>query len=207
MDIVLLQEPTADEHVAWMRRCLELARHALSAINPPVGTVLVKTDKPLGQGMEATRTRHDITCHAEIKAIPDALQRADANEIRGSTLYATHEPCLMCAYVIRHYQVDRVVVGVTVASVGGFSSAYPRQRAEDIASWQILRKSCRAYAKKPAGPFPGSTNAKRGKRVSRGPVMPARPGTRQHRQLPGSGCPSPSQPDRAARRRTRELTL
>jgi tRNA(adenine34) deaminase len=155
MEPVPPQQPVAEEHVAWMRRCLELARQALAAGNPPVGAVLVSAGKAIGEGMEATRTRRDITCHAEIEAIRDALQRVDAHELRGSTLYSTHEPCLMCAYVIRHYQVGRVVVGATVPSVGGFSSAYPLLRAEDVATWAgppqivqgVLEADCRALSR------------------------------------------------------------
>jgi tRNA(Arg) A34 adenosine deaminase TadA len=135
MERVPPEGPAAEEHVAWMRRCLELARQALAAGNPPVGAVLVSAGKAIGEGMEATRTRRDITCHAEIEAIRDALQRADGHELRGSTLYSTHEPCLMCAYVIRHYQVSQVIIGTTVPSVGGYSSAYPLLTAADIPVW------------------------------------------------------------------------
>jgi tRNA(adenine34) deaminase len=155
MERVPPEGPAAEEHVAWMRRCLELARQAHAAGNPPVGAVLVSAGKAIGEGMEATRTQGDITCHAEIEAIRDALLRVSVDEIRGSTLYSTHEPCVMCAYVIRHYQVGRVVVGVTVPSVGGFSSPYPLLRAEDVATWAgppqivqgVLEEACRALSR------------------------------------------------------------
>ena len=101
-----------------------------------------------------------MTCHAEIEAIRDAVQKHGAGAVRDATLYSTHEPCLMCAYVIRHHQVSRVVVGATVPAVGGFSSAYPLLTAGDIAIWSdppqivegVLREACqalsRAYARK-----------------------------------------------------------
>jgi tRNA(adenine34) deaminase len=149
-----------EEHERWMRHCLELGKQALQRGNPPVGSVLVKAGVLIGEGAEAGRSKNDITCHAEIEAVRDAIQKGGAGAVRGATLYSTHEPCLMCAYVIRHHRVSRVVVGTTVPAVGGFSSAYPLLTATDIAIWPdpphivegVLREACqalsRAYAQK-----------------------------------------------------------
>ncbi len=149
-----------EEHEKWMRDCLALGKEALEGGNPPVGSVLIKAGVLLGEGAEAGRAKNDITCHAEIEAIRDAIRKHGAGAIRGATLYSTHEPCLMCAYVIRHHQVSRVVVGTTVPAVGGFSSAYPLLTAADIPIWSppphivegVLGEACRAlsqeYARK-----------------------------------------------------------
>jgi tRNA(Arg) A34 adenosine deaminase TadA len=123
------------EHEKWMRRCLELGERALAAGDPPVGALLVKAGVPIGEGLEAARSNNDVTCHAEIEAIRAAVQRAGVEAVRGATLYTTHEPCLMCSYVIRHYRVSQVVIGTTVPAVGGFSSAYPLLTATDIPVW------------------------------------------------------------------------
>ena len=131
-----MQEPgRMEEHEKWMRRCLELGKQALRAGNPPVGALLVKAGEIIGEGIEAAKSKNDVTCHAEIEAIRDALQNGDATAVDGATLYTTHEPCLMCAYVIRHHRIARVVTGTTVPAVGGFSSAYPLLTAEDITIW------------------------------------------------------------------------
>ena len=86
-----------EEHEKWMRKCLELGKQALQGGKPPVGSVLVKAGQPVGEGAEAGRSKNDITCHAEIEAIRDAVQNYGASAVRGATLYSTHEPCLMCA--------------------------------------------------------------------------------------------------------------
>ena len=41
-----------------------------------------------------------------------------------STLYTTHEPCIMCSYLIRHHRIPWVVYGVSVQHVGGVTSQY-----------------------------------------------------------------------------------
>ncbi len=151
-----MEEPVQmEEHEKWIRACLELARQALAWGNPPVGSVIVKDGKRIGEGTEAGKSKRDITCHAEIEAIRNALKNAEVNDLRGCTLYSTHEPCLMCSYVIRHHQVGLVVVGMTVPAVGGFSSAYPLLTAQDIAIWSdpprvvegVLKEACQAVTR------------------------------------------------------------
>ena len=46
--------------------------------NPPVGSVIVKNDKIIGIGIEAGKTSNDITRHAEIEAIKDALKTSES---------------------------------------------------------------------------------------------------------------------------------
>ncbi len=139
---------------------MQLARLALAEGNPPVGSVIVKDGMLMGEGIEAGKSKKDITCHAEIEAIRDAMRKTDVNDLRGCILYSTHEPCLMCSYVIRHHRVSLVVVGMPVPEIGGFSSAYPLLTAQDIAIWSdppeivqgVLKEACEAlireYAQK-----------------------------------------------------------
>jgi len=47
----------------------------------------------------------------------------------------THEPCILCSYVIRHHRILRVVIQQAVAHIGGATSAYPILTANDIPIW------------------------------------------------------------------------
>ena len=70
----------------WMRRALELAAKGKGRVepNPPVGAVIVKDDKVVGEGFH----ERFGAPHAEVNAI------AAAGEARkGGTLYVTLEPC------------------------------------------------------------------------------------------------------------------
>ena len=70
----------------YMHRALELAREALgvSSPNPPVGAVVVKNGRIVGEG----HTLPPGQSHAEIVALRQAGEQA-----RGATLYTTLEPC------------------------------------------------------------------------------------------------------------------
>ncbi|HEY2802359.1 MAG TPA: bifunctional diaminohydroxyphosphoribosylaminopyrimidine deaminase/5-amino-6-(5-phosphoribosylamino)uracil reductase RibD [Actinomycetota bacterium] len=70
----------------WMLRALELAERGrgLVAPNPPVGAVVVRDDRAIGDGFH----RGPGTAHAEVVALGEAAVAA-----RGATLYTTLEPC------------------------------------------------------------------------------------------------------------------
>ncbi len=138
-----------------MSLCIELAKEALQTGNAPVGSIIVKEGIMLGQGIEAAKTKKDITFHAEIEAIRDSLTKNKLVDLNGCTLYSTHEPCLMCSYVIRHYKISLVVSGTSVPFIGGFSSPYPLLKIGDISIWTdppqiiegVLKEACQALSK------------------------------------------------------------
>lgn len=100
---------TLQQHRQWMRRALELARHAASREEVPVGAVLVRDGEALGEGWNQVITAADPTAHAEIVALRAAAARVNNYRIPGSTLYVTLEPCTMCAGAMIHARVERLV--------------------------------------------------------------------------------------------------
>ncbi len=118
----------------FLKRCEELAAIAAERQESPVGSVVVLGTKTLGEGIEAGKAKQDITCHAEVEAIRDAV-RNYGKDLSGATLYTTHEPCVLCSYVIRHHRIGRVVIKNAVQDIGGATSAYPILMASDIPIW------------------------------------------------------------------------
>lgn len=76
-----------DEH--WMTHAMALAARGigLTSPNPPVGAVLVKGGKLIGEGFH----RKVGGPHAEIEALRDAKKRGHAT--RGASAFVTLEPC------------------------------------------------------------------------------------------------------------------
>ena len=58
----------------WMQRALALAKQAASAGEVPVGAVLVRDGRVLGEGYNQPITGHDPTAHAEVVALRAAAQ-------------------------------------------------------------------------------------------------------------------------------------
>lgn len=118
----------------FMQRCRELAVVARERRESPVGSVVVVMGQTIGEGIEASKNRQDITCHAEVEAIREAVKN-HGQDLSGAVLYTTHEPCILCSYVIRHHRISRVVIEQEVAHIGGASSAYPILITENIPIW------------------------------------------------------------------------
>lgn len=119
----------------FMQRAIELGNNAMKLGNAPVGAVLVSNGEIVGEGLELGQTKNDITFHAEIEAIRDALKKPDTNKLTGTTLYTTHEPCLMCSYAIRHYQVEKIIYGLSVKDIGGHTSEFDILQTKTVSNW------------------------------------------------------------------------
>ncbi|MDG4594183.1 MAG: tRNA adenosine(34) deaminase TadA [Candidatus Contendobacter sp.] len=136
-----------DRH--WMRRALELAQRAADTGEVPVGAVLVRGDEVIGEGWNQPIGTRDPTAHAEVLALRAAAARVDNYRLVDSTLYATLEPCPMCAGALVHARVARVVFGAVDPRAGAagtvfdlLRSAALNHRAEVVGG--VLAEECAA---------------------------------------------------------------
>lgn len=105
-----------DEH--FMREALQLAAEGAALGEVPVGALLVGDGRVLGRGFNCPISTHDPSAHAEMVAIRAAARSLDNYRLPGSTLYVTLEPCAMCAGLIVHARVQRVVFGASEPRAG-----------------------------------------------------------------------------------------
>jgi tRNA(adenine34) deaminase len=124
-----------DEHQYWMKRCFELAHAAEKRGENPVGSLLVRHGALLAEATESTRAKRDVTAHAETEAIRLAVQTTQAGHLSDATLYTSREPCLLCAYVIRHYRISQVVYAERGGQRGSVHGTYPLLLTEQIETW------------------------------------------------------------------------
>jgi tRNA(adenine34) deaminase len=121
-----MQKNTVDirsrDDAAWMELALEQARLAAQADEVPVGALVIKDGEIVGQGHNRNLLDHDPTAHAEIVALRQAAQRLGNHRLGGCTLYATIEPCSMCAGALVHARVSRLVYGAGDPKAGAAGS-------------------------------------------------------------------------------------
>ena len=101
-----------------MRRALELADRAAASDEVPVGAVLVRDEKIIGEGWNSVISSADPSAHAEVLALRDAANRVDNYRLPGSTLYVTLEPCTMCAGLLIHARVAHLVFATREPKAG-----------------------------------------------------------------------------------------
>jgi len=112
----LIIDRSQDERV--MREALTLAAQGAALGEVPVGAVLVVDGEIVGRGFNCPISTHDPSAHAEMVAIRDAARNLQNYRLVGSTLYVTLEPCSMCAGLIVHSRIGRVVYGATEPKAG-----------------------------------------------------------------------------------------
>ena len=95
----------------YMRKALAEAEAAFESGEIPIGAVVVCKDRVISRGHNLTETLCDVTAHAEMQAITSAAAYLGGKYLSDCTLYATVEPCAMCAGAIGWAQVRRVVYG------------------------------------------------------------------------------------------------
>ncbi len=119
----------------YMHKCLQLAKEALNKQNPPVGAILVVNDKIIGEGIEAGKSSGDLTNHAEILAVRNAIENGYLKHLHKSIMYTTHEPCIMCSYLIRHHKIPHIIFGTSVEYIGGYTSKFKILNTIEVPKW------------------------------------------------------------------------
>lgn len=104
-------------------RSIELAVQAGSNGNRPFGAILVAADGTvLAEGCNEVASSGDVTAHAELVAIRNATDHGYAGQFSGSIMYASGEPCPMCAAACVWAGVSTIVFA---ASTKAFSRILP----------------------------------------------------------------------------------
>lgn len=114
--------PQSDEY--WMEKALTLAEKAQQQGEVPVGAIIVRDDKILGEGWNQPIISNDPTAHAEIQALRAASKKAENYRLPDATLYVTLEPCVMCAGAIVHARIKRLVFATNEPKTGAAGSCF-----------------------------------------------------------------------------------
>ncbi len=119
-----------DQH--FMQRAFELAQLAESHEEIPVGAVVVHQGKIIGEGYNQSIMSHDPSAHAEMIAIRQAGKRVNNYRLLDCTLYVTLEPCPMCAGLLVHSRIERIVYGTPDLKTGAAGSVFNLVSSEQL---------------------------------------------------------------------------
>src|SRR5688500_11542885 len=134
---------------AAMRLALDLARHAASIGEVPIGCVVVDdlNGGVIGRGYNRRETDHDPTAHAEILALRQAAAARGHWRLTDCTLVVTLEPCPMCGGALVNARVPRLVYGCDDPKAGAARTLYqlcsdPRLNHRMAVSYGVLADEC-----------------------------------------------------------------
>jgi len=115
------ERPAASDEF-WMEEALRAAQRALEAGEVPVGAVVVCAGRIIGRGWNRNLTNSDPTAHAEIVALREAGANLGNHRLGDCELFATIEPCAMCAGALVHARLKRLVYGADDPKAGAVRS-------------------------------------------------------------------------------------
>ena len=92
----------------FMQRAIELSIESINSGGGPFGSVIVKDNKIISEGMNRVTVNNDPTAHGEIVAIRLATKSLNNFNLKGCELYSSTEPCPMCLSAIYWARIDKV---------------------------------------------------------------------------------------------------
>jgi tRNA(adenine34) deaminase len=107
----------------FMGEALRQAARAYEAQETPIGAVIVLEGRIIARAFNQVELLKDATAHAEMLALTQAEEAMGDWRLNQCTLYATKEPCPMCAGAIVHVRLARVVYGASDPKAGAAGSA------------------------------------------------------------------------------------
>lgn len=105
-----------------MEEALRSAQRALQMGEVPVGAIVVCEEKIVGRGWNQNITSSDPTAHAEVMALREAGATVGNHRLAECELFATIEPCPMCAGALVHARIKRLIYGAADPKAGAVES-------------------------------------------------------------------------------------
>jgi tRNA(adenine34) deaminase len=134
-------------HDHFMQIALEEAQQALRENEVPIGAAIVCEGRVIARAHNQREQLHDPTAHAEMIAITQAAEARQSWRLDGCTLYATLEPCPMCAGAMILARIPILVYGASDPKAGAVHTLFrllddPRlnHRAEVVAG--VMAEPC-----------------------------------------------------------------
>lgn len=107
----------------FMKLAYNQALKAWNCGEVPVGAVIEFGGEVIAQAHNSVEGSRDPTAHAEVLAITQAAAKLGDWRLAGATLYATKEPCPMCAGACVMSRLKRVVYAVSDPKMGFLGGA------------------------------------------------------------------------------------
>lgn len=107
-----------------MSRALDAAREAGERGEIPVGALVARGEEIISVAANEREASGDPTAHAEILALRRAAAVIGSWRLTGCTLYATLEPCPMCAGAAHSARISRLVYATPDPKAGAAGTLY-----------------------------------------------------------------------------------
>lgn len=141
------------EHEYYLKRCIEISKHARESGNTPFGALLTDAEGNILLEQENVEiTEKKCTGHAETQLVERASVLYDRDFLWNCTLYSTAEPCAMCSGAIYWGNIGRVVYAMTEKDLLGLTGSDEQNPTFDLPCREVFAKGQKSI--EVIGPFP-----------------------------------------------------
>lgn len=141
------------DHIYYLRRAVELSKHARAVGNTPFGAVLVDAEGNIIEEQENIEITEKVcTGHAECSLAMKASHKYDKEFLWNCTLYSTAEPCAMCTGAIYWANIGTIVYGIEETELLRMTGSNEQNPTFSLPCREVLargQKDIKVY-----GPFP-----------------------------------------------------
>lgn len=130
--------------IDFLRAAIRAAQRARESGDQPFGAVLADSEgRILLEAENSICTEGDCTAHAETNLARMASQKFDSQFLETCTLYASTEPCAMCAGAIYWSGIGRVVFALGSARFGTLRGDKPPTSSLDLSCREVFARGRR----------------------------------------------------------------
>ena len=128
----------------FLRRAIALAQSSRDEGGRPFGALVVLGAEVLADSARARSDARDATAHSEIRAVRAAAQQHPPAALARATLYASAEPCAMCAGAVYWSGIGRVVFGLSEAKLLALTGNHPANPTLSLPCRELFARGQRA---------------------------------------------------------------
>lgn len=119
----------------FMEAAIEEAASARTGGDYAIGAVIVRSGEIVARAANRSKIDQDATQHAELVAIRNASKKLGSRYLGGCVLYATHEPCPMCAAAAVWAKMQGIVSGAKMEDM----REYHLKNGNEEWKWRVIR--------------------------------------------------------------------
>ena len=123
-DPVVEGTPRAED-ADYLRRAIEAARQSRAAGRHPFSSLIVLDGEVIAASQSMKTGNTDATNHSEMRVLREASATRPPPVLARATLYASTEPCAMCAGATYWAGIGRLVFGFSEARLRAMTGAHP----------------------------------------------------------------------------------
>ena len=134
-------DPTTQQMQKHLRRANEVAKLAMEKGHHPFGAILVANDN---ETILMEQGNISSVAHAESTLAQRAAQKFTSEQLWGTTLYSTAEPCVMCAGTQYWANIGRLVYGMSERQLLDLTGNHDENPTLDVPSRYVFARGQKA---------------------------------------------------------------